>query len=147
MPTSPLADRRFPPVKNSLPPECVRCEGNKETKADHPMTMHHAIYPDGTLSADVYNLPRAKHHTVVLAETEGRNDRRQRAVLTPLVRVFRLHGNQQSLSPWAKPRGKTGILFSHFFAIIGNGVPIWQKLWAEVDSPQAWGALGLNRAG
>ena len=49
------------------------------------MTMHHAIYPDGTLSADVYNLPRAKHHTIVLAETESRNDRRHRSRKVPPV--------------------------------------------------------------
>lgn len=47
--------------------------------------MHHAIYPDGTLSADVYNLARAKDHTAALGATMERKDRRQRAVPVPLV--------------------------------------------------------------
>jgi hypothetical protein len=43
--------------------------------------MYFAIYPDGALTADFYGLARAKNHTVVLAETVGRNDRRQRSAI------------------------------------------------------------------
>jgi hypothetical protein len=49
------------------------------------MKMHHAIYPDGTASADHYNLARAKDHTAVLAETQARYDRRQRATLASSI--------------------------------------------------------------
>ena len=34
--------------------------------------MYYAVYPDGTHSADFYNLARAKDHTAVIAETERR---------------------------------------------------------------------------
>jgi hypothetical protein len=55
------------------------------------MKMHHAIYPDGTASADHYNLARAKDHTAVLAETQARYDRRQRATLASSI-----HSSQET---------------------------------------------------
>lgn len=39
--------------------------------------MYYATYPDGTLSADFYNISRAKDHTAVLLETTTRQDARQ----------------------------------------------------------------------
>ena len=53
------------------------------------MAMFRATYPDGGLSADHYNLARAKNHTAVLAETEGRKDRRQRSPIAPYRRHSR----------------------------------------------------------
>jgi hypothetical protein len=56
----------------------------------HPAyEMYFALYPDGTLSANFYSFARAKNHTVVLAETVGRNDGLQSAVQGALVRLNR----------------------------------------------------------
>jgi hypothetical protein len=60
------------------------------------MKMHRAIYRDGVLSADFYNLARAKDHTAVLAENEARQDRRQRAVAASSSECFHSIG-QSSL--------------------------------------------------
>lgn len=39
-------------------------------------TMFHAVYPDGTPSADYYNYARAVDHSYVVAETERRDQYR-----------------------------------------------------------------------
>jgi len=38
--------------------------------------MYYAVYPDDTLSADFYNIDRAKNHSAVIEETERRNQYR-----------------------------------------------------------------------
>jgi hypothetical protein len=52
-------------------------------------TMFHAVFPDGGVSADFYNLTRAKHHSVVFPETERLKHYRMPVhcpTSTPLVR-------------------------------------------------------------
>lgn len=39
-------------------------------------TMFHAVYPDGTPSADFYNFARAVNHSYVIAENERRDQYR-----------------------------------------------------------------------